>query len=91
MKATFCARFFFFFVQNVAWVRKARCLASTEYYLAEAEFIMVGRGIFCYRYPAMSGQAPPPPDPVYTFRPHAGEIATLKYVNLATRGTLVSG
>ena len=39
----------------------------------------------------MSGQAPPPPDPVYTFRPHAGEIATLKYVNLETRGTLVSG
>ena len=34
---------------------------------------------------------PPPPDPVYVFRPHAGEIAALKYVNLGTRGALVSG
>lgn len=34
---------------------------------------------------------PPPPDPIYTFRPHAGEVTAVKYVALRSQGALASG
>ncbi len=40
---------------------------------------------------ATTGAAPPPPDPIYTLRPHAGEVTALGYVNLGSRGGLISG
>ena len=31
------------------------------------------------------------PNPIYSFRPRAGGISTVKYVNLGTQGTIASG